>query len=252
MKHFVYRHIRLDTNEPFYIGIGTKRSKYPGRWNTEYMRAFNKSKRNILWKRIADKTKFEVEIIFESDNYELVKQKEIEFIKLYGTKADKTGPLANITKGGDGFLGRKLSTEAINKLQHHRKLKGKIKNNNRTVYQYDINGRFVKSWNSTIDAARFFNLGSSSIANAARLKSHHTARFFWFYDYQGETINIPANFRLNHRGPVGMVDVNTNKIIKIFRNVSEAYLFINKSHSGLIRRVINTESTAYGYKWITP
>lgn len=24
MKHYIYRHIRLDTNEVFYIGIGTK------------------------------------------------------------------------------------------------------------------------------------------------------------------------------------------------------------------------------------
>jgi hypothetical protein len=24
MNHYLYRHIRLDKNEPFYIGIGTK------------------------------------------------------------------------------------------------------------------------------------------------------------------------------------------------------------------------------------
>ena len=26
-KHYLYRHIRLDTNQPFYIGIGTIRDK---------------------------------------------------------------------------------------------------------------------------------------------------------------------------------------------------------------------------------
>lgn len=33
-KHYLYRHIRLDKNEPFYIGIGTKIVK-----TSEYRRA---------------------------------------------------------------------------------------------------------------------------------------------------------------------------------------------------------------------
>lgn len=40
-KYYLYRHIRLDKNEPFYIGIGTKnKHKYP------YFRAKSKAERN--------------------------------------------------------------------------------------------------------------------------------------------------------------------------------------------------------------
>ena len=49
---YVYRHIRLDKNEPFYIGIGS--DKY-------YKRA-NSKDRNAFWKRIAAKTKLKVSI----------------------------------------------------------------------------------------------------------------------------------------------------------------------------------------------
>lgn len=45
-KYYLYRHIHLDTNEPFYIGVGTKTIRV-------YIRAFTKSNRNIFWKKIS-------------------------------------------------------------------------------------------------------------------------------------------------------------------------------------------------------
>ena len=96
---FVYRHIRLDTNQPFYVGIGKKPKKYNGR-NTEYKRAYNTSHRNSYWKNIVNKTDYKIEILWESENLEEVQLKEIEFISLYGRKEDG-GTLANMTSGGE-------------------------------------------------------------------------------------------------------------------------------------------------------
>lgn len=48
-----------------------------------YMRANNKSSRNNFWKRIVKKTEYEVEILLESDDYDFIKQKEVEFIALF-------------------------------------------------------------------------------------------------------------------------------------------------------------------------
>ena len=47
-KYYLYRHIRLDKNEPFYIGIGTKEERYKS-FEMIYKRAFSKKKRNIIW-----------------------------------------------------------------------------------------------------------------------------------------------------------------------------------------------------------
>lgn len=96
---FVYRHIRLDNNQPFYVGIGKKPSKYNGH-NTEYKRAYNTSHRNIYWKNIINKTDYRVEVLWESENLEEIQLKEIEFISLYGRKEDG-GTLANMTSGGE-------------------------------------------------------------------------------------------------------------------------------------------------------
>ena len=92
---YVYRHIRLDKNEPFYIGIGNDLTN---------KRANEKARRNDLWKKITSKSKYYVEILFDNITYEEAKIKEIEFIKLYGRIDLNNGVLANLTSGGDGSV----------------------------------------------------------------------------------------------------------------------------------------------------
>ena len=114
-KHYLYRHIRLDKNEPFYIGIGTKLNKHNTLKGT-CVRAFCKFDRGDIWKKISKKTGYKIEIIMESKNYEFIKQKEIEFIKVYGRKNLGTGILANLTDGGDGTIGIEFSQERKDKI----------------------------------------------------------------------------------------------------------------------------------------
>lgn len=101
---YIYRHIRLDKNEPFYIGISKS--------NINYKRAFNTTARNSFWKNIVSKTEYEVEILLESDDYEFIKQKEVEFISLYGRRDLNKGTLVNLTDGGEGTTNVKISEES--------------------------------------------------------------------------------------------------------------------------------------------
>lgn len=84
----VYIHIRLDTGRVFYVGMGTEK------------RAFEKTKRNIHWKRIVNKTDYEVKIIFENLTWEQACKLEIDTIHKY-----RSNDLANMTDGGDGSKG---------------------------------------------------------------------------------------------------------------------------------------------------
>lgn len=116
--YYLYRHIRLDKNEPFYIGIGTvsKEKLYSKELKSFYKRAYQYSKRNSIWKNVANKSEYEVEILLESDDYDFIKRKEIEFIKLYGRIDLRTGILANLTNGGDHNSGRTLSNKHREKI----------------------------------------------------------------------------------------------------------------------------------------
>lgn len=98
--YYLYRHVRLDNNTVFYIGIGKKPNKiFPCR---EYKRAYEAYKRNKFWKNIVNKTSYKVDILFESESREEIINKEKEFILLYGRRDINTGTLVNHTSGGDG------------------------------------------------------------------------------------------------------------------------------------------------------
>ena len=95
--------------------------KYNYKYNTYscfYGRAYSKSDRNNLWKKIVNKNlgKYEVEILLEELSYEEAVEKEIEFIKLYGRIHNETGILSNLTDGGEGITGHSfIHTEEHNK-----------------------------------------------------------------------------------------------------------------------------------------
>lgn len=97
---YLYRHIRLDTNEVFYVGIGTK-PKYYKQYEVEFNRAYCKKDRNVIWKRIFNKCKnIHVEILFESDDRSYICKKEEELIALYKRIKDG-GTLSNLSLGGE-------------------------------------------------------------------------------------------------------------------------------------------------------
>lgn len=109
---YVYRHIRLDKNEPFYIGIGSDK---------EYKRAYFRWDRNKYWNNIVSKTDYDVEILIDDIDWEMACKKEVEFISLYGRFDLGTGSLVNMTNGGDGTLGMRHSEESRKRMSEKRK-----------------------------------------------------------------------------------------------------------------------------------
>jgi hypothetical protein len=92
---YVYRHVRLDNNEVFYIGIGSDSKG-------KYTRANAKNNRNIHWTRVVSLTDIRVDII--SDGWVTWKEAcEMEkfWIGYYGRRDLGTGSLVNLTEGGD-------------------------------------------------------------------------------------------------------------------------------------------------------
>jgi hypothetical protein len=103
---YVYKHIRKDNGEIFYIGIGLSS-------DNNYKRAYDYKNRNSFWYKIIKKTDFIVEIICDNLSWEDACKKEIELIKFYGRRSNKTGTLCNLTEGGDGFKKNHLNESKI-------------------------------------------------------------------------------------------------------------------------------------------
>jgi hypothetical protein len=114
---YLYRHIRLDKNEPFYIGIGS---------DVEYKRAYSKQKRNRYWNHIVNKYEYEVEIMIDDLTWEEACEKEKEFIALYGREDLGIGTLTNLTFGGDGVYGLVFNEESRKKMSFSQRNKKPI------------------------------------------------------------------------------------------------------------------------------
>jgi hypothetical protein len=206
---YIYRHIRLDKNEPFYIGIGS---------DNNYERSKSHKHRNRHWRNIVAQTSYEIEILLDDLTWDEACIKEIEFIALYGRADLNKGPLVNMTDGGEGNnnpsevtrmsiskkikankeRGKKISISnkgrsSSNKgklftEEHKAKIKAKrghlLGRKNtwqiKPVLQYDKQGNFIKEWESQAVAQSYFNKPKSDGIGAVCRGDQKTAYgFIW-------------------------------------------------------------------------
>jgi hypothetical protein len=227
--YYIYRHIRLDTNEVFYIGKGTISTKANNTFESEHSRAFVKSStgRSPYWKRIATKHGFKVDIIFYSDSEDIIYKKEQEFIAIYGRKDLKKGTLVNFTDGGTNVIG-------TFSLQRKKEWYDSLSNKKR-IYQYSQDGKFVDTYPSLNNALKKLNSTSVCALSLAIKKDVPFLNHKWFYTYQGESIKP---FITHWKQVSKKITINNEIEILTFKSIKETARFLNTSAS-FIRREIN-------------
>ena len=95
----LYKHLRIDTGEIFYVGIGKS-----------LKRAYSKHKRSKPWNDFIKRHSYTVVLLAEELTWKEACQKEKELIKLYGRRDLGLGPLVNMTNGGDGVENLPIET----------------------------------------------------------------------------------------------------------------------------------------------
>ena len=230
---FLYRHIRQDKDEPFYIGVG-RALKGKSSFKSKYQRAFSKRGRNEFWWDIVKVTSYEIEILYECHSDEFISKKEAEFISLYGRIDLGTGTLCNLKEGGykdksiseitrakisSGNLGKRHSIEARRKisisqigkkmsLESRNKMsktkKGKIPYNLTTlsaikrkkpVAKIDSNGKILDCFDSIMSAQLDTKIDRSDIGRCCKGRLKKAGGYKWEY--------ISKDFYLNY--------INANK-----------------------------------------
>jgi hypothetical protein len=207
---YVYRHIRLDKNVPFYIGIGKS--------DLNFNRAESSKNRNPYWHHIVNQTEYRVEILMDDLTWEEACQKEIEFICLY-KKHSQSGTLCNIADGGGGgYLGEEINEKRRQSLIGHKvseetkkKIGLKSKNRKHTeetklkmsiihkskntghwleskghkngrafeVHQYTKEGVFIKTWECAQYAINEYKLNRTAITDCLKGRQNTAGGFIW-------------------------------------------------------------------------
>lgn len=164
---YVYRHVRLDTNEPFYIGIGS---------DNKLERAYSNLGRNKYWNRIVSKTEYRIDILFDDLSWEEACEKEKEFIALYGRVDIGTGILCNMTDGGEGAYGRKMSEK--NKIALIKRNTGSKKSNETIIKMSKVKIGKLKSEETKLKMSKYRTGKKHSESTIQKMSgsNHHSSR----------------------------------------------------------------------------
>lgn len=199
------------------------------------------------------------EILFNNLSYDEASQKEKELIKLYKSDQRKFG--YNIESGGIAN-NKEVSDETRKKLSDinigvNKGFKSPVA---KKVFQYDLQGNFIKTWYSMSDARRA--TGVKAIDLCCRGEYTTAGGYIWLYDN-----NIEDRLKQVHKvhdlhlssitREVAQYTLD-GKLIKIYPTITEAArVFNSKLNKNLVtvRRCISAscegiQSSAYKYIWL--
>jgi hypothetical protein len=115
--NFKYNDLKFK-NEPFYVGKGKNLRKFFHLWEStkEDINGLNKHKIHRIRKIKESGEEVIVKEILVSDNEQYILDKEKEYIIKIGRRDLGTGPLTNLTDGGDGVSGLRHSEDSKEKM----------------------------------------------------------------------------------------------------------------------------------------
>lgn len=229
-KWVVYSHTNK-VNGKKYIGISSNLDLRWGSNGNSYARQFfGKAIRKYGWDN------FEHQILFKNLSKDEACAMEQQLIKEFDTTNKDKG--YNISTGGEsGSYGSRYRKKSVTK----------------EVYQYDIQGNFIKKFDSIAIAVKEVTnkdtYRTCSISSCCEGKRLTAIGYRWFYEYQGKKIDALPNLQERIHNPLKIkiyqysLDGN---FIRDFDSIKEA----KNNYGGGIYACLNGKfPRAYGYQW---
>ena len=231
---------------------------------------------------------FKHEILFGGLTESEAKLKEIELISLCKTNERTFG--YNLTNGGEGTTGLKMSDESKEKMRMARF--GKYKGENHPMYgkklseetkekirisslkktrecidlvtekiskkvvQLDKDGNYIQTWKSINEAGRNLKILPTTICSCCKNKQCFSGGYLWIYmeDYEKmdkEQILELIKNKKRHKNSISVVQLDINgNFIKEWNSAKDAGRHIGHFDTSITSCCKNKLKTAYGYIWI--
>jgi hypothetical protein len=265
-KYYLYRHIRLDTKEPFYIGIGTKRGKVNTDIISAYYRAFTTDSRNNFWQKVVKKSGYEVDILLESNDKCFILNKEKEFVDMYGRRDLGNGSLVNLVDGGKNPTNP--SKYSIKKTLSTKRKRGNLSNAKnliewmnspdyknaraRYLYVYSISGDFIKKYNSVQSFADFIGLkGSVSfLLKKCNTRQSYKGAYILSWVDEGNKISIDkySSDKTQNKSVYKICPLTKNVLGK-YNKITDAAIENDATLKNISEAIIN-KGRCNGFYWI--
>lgn len=126
----------------------------------------------------------------------------------------------------------------------------KIKLHSKPIAQYNLQGKFIRSFNSASAAAREVNDTQGNISAVARGKRNYSNGFQYAYIENGRIpTKSPINLADNVSRAVIQLDMESGKIVAEFQSVGTAAKAVSGSQSNISACINGRKKSAYGYNW---
>ena len=126
-------------------------------------------------------------------------------------------------------------------------------NDSRLVWQYDLNGNFIKSYESAGVAAKTLGISREAIIACCSHRTRSAYNFLWKYADDEYTVEeMVSTFKKSGKGSpkkVAQYDLDDN-LLNIYSSCRAAAKAISAPyHIGINSCCLGRQKTAYGYKW---
>lgn len=120
----------------------------------------------------------------------------------------------------------------------------------REIYQCDMDGNLIKKFPMISDAERELGISHSGIVGCAHGRDKTAGGYIFVYPEDFPIKNLESHKKKVKGRKVAKVDKNTGEILAVYDRMTEAAKELNGSHK-MIHKVVDTNKTAYGFKWIS-
>lgn len=124
--------------------------------------------------------------------------------------------------------------------------------NAKECYQYTLNGKFIRSFESTTKAAKSINCGQSNIAATCRKETANSSGYIWRfadkYEY-GKDLD-EKDYKRIHKSSKGVSQYSLDgEYIQNFENITKAANYIGCSTNEISKVCLRKNKTSHGYIW---
>lgn len=255
-KHYTY--IMLDPREqgvwtykdwtftyrPFYVGKGKKKRVY------EHKSPSQRKRLNIK-NTFMDQIEKDLGIepfylkLYENISDEKSKEIEMDIISHFGRIDLKTGILANMTKGGEGVVGRILGESELEKMRARKGPNSKSKR----INQLDLDGNLIKTWDYLRLITDQLGFSGGGILKCCRGEKRTVGGYRWEFEGTSPYIHPLKDVSVSTK-TIYQYDLEGN-YITYFRSCAEASKSLGKGDNGSpIGMCGNGKArSVYGYQW---
>nr|DAG52548.1 MAG TPA: intron associated endonuclease [Caudoviricetes sp.] len=222
----VYMHTNM-VNGKKYIGI-TKHAP-ERRWHSDG----GGYRKQIFWHAIQKYgwNNFSHELLATDVSQEKACRMEQEYIEKYKTTNTKFG--YNISIGGNASAAGAKNTRC-----------------SIPVFQYDLNGNFIKSWPSISEVERTLKIPSSLVNECVSGKAFSAHGFQWKKKFENKIKPVKRTLSNDKPDKIYCYSNESGMLLYVFDSISEARKYLNfKSSASINKCVKNQAVSAFGFMW---